>query len=93
MFGEKLFLFFRNIGDKFVTCVTYQLILATHPAQEGHGDITARIHIKDTNPPGTIGDFNEMTLEGANLTEATTEGEVTFPSDSLNLKSNDSFLN
>ena len=72
--------------------MTYRLTFATHPAQEGHGDITARIHIKDTDPPGMIGDFNEMTPEGANFTESAVEGDVTFPSDSLNFKSNDGFL-
>lgn len=95
MFGEKSFLFFRNLGDKFVTCMAYWSIFATHPAQGGHGDITAQacIHFKGTNPLGTISDFNEMTLEGANFTEATTEGEVNFPSDSLTFKSDDGFLN
>lgn len=48
--------------------MTYQPVFATCPAWEGRGDITAHINIKDTNPQGTIRDFNKVTLEGANFT-------------------------
>lgn len=60
MFGEKFFLFFRSTGDTFVTCVTYQPTLAPPPAQEGCGDVTACIHIKDTNWRGRIRDVNDQ---------------------------------
>lgn len=60
MFGEKLFLFFRSTGDTFVTCMTYLQTLATPPAQEGPGDVTACIHIKDTNPQGRIRDVKDQ---------------------------------
>lgn len=35
MFGEKLFLFFKNVGDKYVTCTKYLLLLTIRRVPAG----------------------------------------------------------